>query len=343
MGIVDYSNKVIYWDEVNWQWLPFVSVRTKGSSISFVLQYKGVFVAITSEEMVLSFLKKEGYTFTNIKGLGIIEVSKNSFLYNEELYHLESSNRSSIVVLIALIVGRSKNWVSRRITGKGVITRYFLEELVLGSSKQYKLKYKGKSYTGYHTLAEDLGLPVSYVYLGISKGKTIEELERGYISKKVTDHLGSMFNSRKDMLSHWGISYDVYRHRKGKGWSLERILTTPVKKFREVKEYSDFKGNVYSSATKIANAYGVSVMTFLSLIDEGKTSEEATYLLSKNYKKPRKEGEISKNRKYKDHLGNIYPTLSEMAKAYNISPSVLYNRRNKGWTLEEALTGKRKE
>ena len=74
-------------------------------------------------------------------------------------------------------------------------------------------------------------------------------------------------------------------HRKGKGWSLKKILTTPVKKFRDVKEYTDFKGNIYSSATKIANAYRVSVMTFLSLIDEGKTSEEATYLLSK---KPRK-------------------------------------------------------
>ena len=216
MALIDLQNKVIYWDEVNWQWLPFVSVRTKGSSVSVVLQYKGVFATLTSEEMVLSFLKKEGYTFTNIGGLGIIEVSKNSFLYNAELYHLDSRNRSSIVVLVSLMSGRSKNWVSRRITGKGVISGYFLEELVSGSSEeQYKLKYKGKSYTGYKTLAKDLGLPVSYVYLGIAKGKTIEELERGYISKEVTDHLGGTFNNVKDMLSHWGISYDVYRTQKG--------------------------------------------------------------------------------------------------------------------------------
>ena len=81
MALIDYSNKVIYWDEVNWQWLPFVFVRVKGASISVVLQYKGVFATITSKEMFLSFLKKEGYTFTNIGDLGIIEVSKNSFLY----------------------------------------------------------------------------------------------------------------------------------------------------------------------------------------------------------------------------------------------------------------------
>lgn len=26
MALIDNQNKVVYWDEVNWQWLPFVKI-----------------------------------------------------------------------------------------------------------------------------------------------------------------------------------------------------------------------------------------------------------------------------------------------------------------------------
>ncbi len=44
-------------------------------------------------------------------------------------------------------------------------------------------------------------------------------------------------------------------------------------------------------------------------------------------------------RVHRDHKGNEYPTLSKMCEAYNIKESVYRGRINKGWTVEEALTG----
>ena len=32
MALVDYQNKVIYWDEVNWKWLPYIRIEKSGNS-----------------------------------------------------------------------------------------------------------------------------------------------------------------------------------------------------------------------------------------------------------------------------------------------------------------------
>lgn len=42
--------------------------------------------------------------------------------------------------------------------------------------------------------------------------------------------------------------------------------------------------------------------------------------------------------KAKDHLGKTYPSITAMAKAYNISQWVVRTRLNRGWSMEEALT-----
>ena len=64
----------------------------------------------------------------------------------------------------------------------------------------------------------------------------------------------------------------------------------------------------------------------------GRTSEEITYIL---FQKSKKVSSI------KDHLGNEFTTQSEMVEYYGVKPSTFINRRLKGWSLEEALTGKR--
>ena len=40
----------------------------------------------------------------------------------------------------------------------------------------------------------------------------------------------------------------------------------------------------------------------------------------------------------RDHLGNNYPSMSSMARAYNIVPVTLTSRLNKGWSITKALT-----
>ncbi len=40
----------------------------------------------------------------------------------------------------------------------------------------------------------------------------------------------------------------------------------------------------------------------------------------------------------RDHQGRRYPSLSHMARAWGVSPSVLSHRLNAGWTVERALS-----
>ena len=45
----------------------------------------------------------------------------------------------------------------------------------------------------------------------------------------VKDHLGHTFIGVREMYLFWGLTEWVYYERKGKGWSLEKILTTPLR------------------------------------------------------------------------------------------------------------------
>lgn len=50
------------------------------------------------------------------------------------------------------------------------------------------------------------------------------------------DHLGNEYRNREEMCRAWGISSVLFHSRDGKGWSVERILTTPVRKRRTTKQ-----------------------------------------------------------------------------------------------------------
>lgn len=327
MALVDYQNKVIYWDEVNWKWLPFITVRGSGNC-SLVLRGVGSFPLECAEDAT-KILKGVGYCLSSLHDLEIFEVSKGAFLYKEEIYCL--SSKSSMLSLISNISGMSKPWITKRISDKGVISKSLFNELARGVTK---LEYSGKVYSGYSALASDLGISSTYMYRGLSKGRTVEDIVKKHNLRCVTDHLGNRFTTQKAMLNHWGISEYSYRTRINKGWSLERALSTPTKTNRKVQEYRDFRGNIFSSATSIAKEYGVSTSTILKYLDMGRTSEEITYIL---FQKSKKVSSI------KDHLGNEFTTQSEMVEYYGVKPATFINRRRKGWSLEEALTGKRKE
>ena len=51
-------------------------------------------------------------------------------------------------------------------------------------------------------------------------------------SKRCKDHLGHPFPDVRSMYLFWGLTEGVYYRRKYSGWSLEKILTTPVRKMK---------------------------------------------------------------------------------------------------------------
>lgn len=322
MALIDYHNKVIYWDEVNWQWLPFLRIERSGNCY---LVKEGIRIPVNSAEEIIKALKDFDFFISTLQSLGFTEISQGCFLYKGKLYQVSKPN-SSVLTLLATITESSKTWVSKQINGKGVLSKEFVDDLVLKTSK---ILFRGKLYRSYNTLAKDVGLSSGHIYNCLAEGKTLEEIIDEHENNFVTDHKGDKFPSIVDMCKHWGISKNAYYRRLSRGWSLEKALSFPIKKVRKSKSYVDFNGNVFTSASSLAKEYGVSFRVITRLLDKGKTAEEITRFLSKRTK-----GEFM----YEDHLGNKYPTYSKMAEAYGINTRLFATRRNRGWTIEEALT-----
>lgn len=267
MALVDYNNKVIYWDEVNWQWLPHIRVISNGCC--YFLK-DGKTYPIRRKEDALSFLRNQGYRLTPIQVLGVSEISQNLFLYKGKLYEV-SNFKPSIAILISGIIGKDSAWVSRKIRGRGILSETIFDELLLG----VKFEYGGKSYTGYNHLAKELGIPYSAIYKGLSEGKTLEKIIKNRKTRKVKDHLGNKFNSTKEMLSYWGIPRYNYNKRLEEGWTQEKALTAPVSYSNEAKKCKDHLGNSFESKFAMSKSWGVNPYTVDTRLRRGWTLEEA--------------------------------------------------------------------
>ena len=240
MGLVDYSNKVIYWDEVNWQWLPFVQIHVRKTKVSLILQYKGVRISVHSKKEVIDFLGSKGFILTPISNLGILEVSLGSYLYNGNIYNQDGVRPiKSLPVLLSVISEKSKQLMFKNLEGVGVLSKEQLERIV---SKGKCIEFRGKVYKSYSELSRDYGFSIAYLSKWLSKGMSLEEIVNNYKGKKaVVDHLGNKYSCLGDMLNSWGISLKSYKSRLSSGWSLEKNLTTPTE---EEMSYNTFRNRL---------------------------------------------------------------------------------------------------
>lgn len=94
----------------------------------------------------------------------------------------------------------------------------------------------------------------------------------------------------------------------------------------------DHLGREYDSVTGMCKEWHVNRYTYSDRIERGWSVEEA---LTGNKKK-----KIPKSKECKDHLGNDYSSIAEMCREYNVEYTIYRRRRDLGWTLKEALTGK---
>ncbi len=95
-------------------------------------------------------------------------------------------------------------------------------------------------------------------------------------------------------------------------------------------ECIDHNGKIYSSKSARANAYGLSVQCIDFRLKSGWSLEDA--LTSKP--DPGQSNSLS----CKDHLGNEYKSIRDMAKTWNINERILRDRLKKKWNLKDALT-----
>jgi hypothetical protein len=328
VALTDNQNKVIYWDEVNWQWLPFVTVRFLKTTEQILFSQEQSSIKVNSKEEVLSLLKEKGYTLSPISSLGITEVYLGCYLYKGKVYQRDGKPIKSLPILLSLISGKRSEGIRERLKGLGVLTEEQVESLL---SKRDVVKFNNKVYSSYYELAKDYEIPLSTVLKWVSKGLSLDEMVSKYVNKSIEDHLGNKYSKVVDMLSAWGISHRVYQSRKNRGWSLDKILTTPINKTQVGKECLDFNGKAFQSISLMAKEHGVSASSLAYHTAKGKTPAEALKILLFG----------DSVHQVKDHLGNSFSSYAKMTEYWEVGYNTFKKRRKNGWSLEEALTGKR--
>lgn len=337
MSLLDTLNNIIYWDEVNWQWLPYVSTKVNEGKLVSRLKRNGSYTSKISKEIVIQFLTDKGYSFRSLESIGVVEVSLGCYLYKDKVYQRDGGHPlKNFSTFLSMVSGKSQTYIFNYLKGRGVLSNLQLDELF---STQNVLEYKGKVYKSQLEFVKEFGFSRTYLKKCQDKGMSLDEIVSNYKNFKDgrVDHLGKEFKTEKEMAKHWGISLEVYKGRKRSGWSLEKSLTTPTRLVREPVEYRDYTGRVFSSAKSMAKEYKVSSTTLLRMLDGGKSTEEVTHFLSQRVVQPRRGITCS------DHLGDSFPTKSEMLALWGISKSTFDGRLRRGWSLEEALTGNREK
>lgn len=273
MALVDSQNKVIYWDEVNWMWLPHIKVEN-GRSCYLVKVKKRI--PVNSREEMIKALISLNYRLLPLKVLGVTELYRGCFMYGGKLYKL-NIKKPAITSLLIEITGKSPTWVSKRFKGEGVISKSFIDKLV---SETSGVHFRGKIYKNYSQLAKDLGISKSYLSRHLSKGRSLEKVVEEYEKNSfVTDHLGNKFKDYSKLAEAYGSEYNLLSQRLKRGWSLERALTaklcTPKENSRNSKECVDHLGNSFTSQTNMAKYHGVALKTLGMRLKRGWTLEEA--------------------------------------------------------------------
>ena len=121
-----------------------------------------------------------------------------------------------------------------------------------------------------------------------------------------------------------GMSLDYISNRlKGLGVITDK---NKVRLLTYGKGAIEFKGKVYSSQSELAKEFGFSTAHISRKLSEGLTLEE----IISEY-----------NSKWADHLGNSYHLLGDMLAYWGVHRKTYNDRIKRGWSLEEALTGKK--
>ena len=138
----------------------------------------------------------------------------------------------------------------------------------------------------------------------------------------VTDHKGNKFASQGEMCEFYDIPLSLFRQRLQKGWSLKRALETPLMRF------IDHEGNNFKSSAEMCKAWCIPHDVFKSRIRDGWALKDAL------------ETPVTINLgrfQVRDHRGNMFKSIEEMCKAYDITYVTFSHRLKLGWTLKDAL------
>ena len=110
----------------------------------------------------------------------------------------------------------------------------------------------------------------------MEKALTMEKQEQGFPKKPQKGPDGKMYASKTDMCKAYGVSWNVYKERRRRGWSMEDALTKPLaKQGRRAKPQVGPDGKQYDSTRAMCEAYGIKYSVFEARLSRGMTRDEA--------------------------------------------------------------------
>lgn len=226
MPIIDKKTNILYWDGVNYQWLPYVrynhnrslKLRTEGSE------------KVTNREEVIEFVsgKFTLRTYNDLKreGIELFEISKNKFIYDESII-TAGENLPSIVSLLdsKLKFDATSAWSVHSSRFKSMVD--FILNFKPSISSYAVTDHLGNQFSSYREMAIYHKINYKKLQSRISRGCSIEKaLQKG----RVQDHFGNWYASNEEMCKAYNIKLNTYKSRRSKGWSLKKSLTTQVEK-----------------------------------------------------------------------------------------------------------------
>ena len=151
------------------------------------------------------------------------------------------------------------------------------EALTGGRKNNPYYDHKGNKYDTKAEMCKQYGLNATTYMNRIKKGWSVEKAltTKPNESKEyyVTDHLGNVFNTQKEMCDAWNILINTYRSRIKKGWSIEKALTTPLNQPK--KQITDHLGNEFLSISKMCEFHNININVYNARLKLGWTQKKA--------------------------------------------------------------------
>ena len=134
----------------------------------------------------------------------------------------------------------------------------------------------GNSYKSMALMAEAYKIDFSTLRTRLKSGLSLEEALTESVShtsnRTVEDHKGNRYSNISEMCRHWKISRCSYDQRRRKGWTLERILTTPMARPCAVKDHT---GREHKSFRAMCKAWGMNHRTVKDRLRKGESLMDA--------------------------------------------------------------------
>lgn len=161
--------------------------------------------------------------------------------------------------------------------------------------------------------------------------------------KQCVDHLGNIFESESARAEYYKKPVSTINNRLSRNWTLEQALTTDNKtNFRKInntpkKIWKDHEGNEYNSVRELCEAYydisGITEKVFWG------RKRALKWPLEKILLTPVNDVNYAANaQQVTDHLGQTWPSISEMCRHWGVKQQTYRMRIRMGFTVEDALT-----